>query len=355
MKLETYEEILERMRGEYAAKSGGPPEEASDIGLRLQVLAGELYRLQAGVEWLKRQAFPQTADGEQLDLHGLQRGVARKGPTKAAGVLTFSRYLPMDFDLVIPKGTVCASPGEPAVEYETTEEGILEAGELNVDVPAQAVLGGSAGNAAAGYINTLVSPVTGVNYLNNQSPFTGGADPEEDEPYRERVLAAYSQVVQYGNAAFYERLALEDKEVRSAQAVPREDGAGTVSVYVYGKNGAPGEALLARLGEKLQARQELGVTVTVKAATTKGYNVMGTVKMRDGASAEAALPALRQKVTDWLSKRKVGDAIYLGDLNRVILENPSVAWVSFFSSTRDLAAVPGVIPIAGTVALEASV
>ena len=48
------------------------------------------------------------------------------------------------------------------MEYETLEEGVLSAGELTVDIPAQAVLGGSGGNAAAGYISTLVTPVTGI-------------------------------------------------------------------------------------------------------------------------------------------------------------------------------------------------
>ena len=42
--METYEAILERMRAEYEKKSGSPPEDASDLGLRLQILAGELYR-----------------------------------------------------------------------------------------------------------------------------------------------------------------------------------------------------------------------------------------------------------------------------------------------------------------------
>ena len=31
-------------------------------------------------------------------------------------MLEFSRYVPISFDLMIPKGTVCASSGEEAVE-----------------------------------------------------------------------------------------------------------------------------------------------------------------------------------------------------------------------------------------------
>ena len=117
--MESYENIVKRMEDAYREASGQEVEAVSDLGLRLRVLAGELYRLQAGMDWLWRQAFPQTATGEQLDRHGAQRGLARREASHAQGVLTFSRYLALDFDLVIPAGTLCAAPGEEAVEYET--------------------------------------------------------------------------------------------------------------------------------------------------------------------------------------------------------------------------------------------
>ena len=47
------------------------------------------------------------------------------------------------------------------VEYATTEEAVLQAGELTVDVPVEAVVPGAAGNAAAGYVTTLVGATCG--------------------------------------------------------------------------------------------------------------------------------------------------------------------------------------------------
>ena len=76
--MESYEDIVKRMEDAYREESGQEVEAVSDLGLRLRVLAGELYRLQAGMDWLWRQAFPQTATGEQLDRHGAQRGLARR-------------------------------------------------------------------------------------------------------------------------------------------------------------------------------------------------------------------------------------------------------------------------------------
>ena len=190
--MDKFEEILRRMEETYERESGCKIEDVSDVGLRMRALAGELYRLEASMEWLERQAFPQTATGKQLDLHGAPRGVLRKPARKAAGVVSFSRYLPLSFDLVVPKGTVCATSGEPVVEYATTEEAVLQAGELTVDVPVEAVVAGAAGNAAAGYVTTLVGAPVGINYAANESPITGGQDPEEDEAYRKRILDAWA-------------------------------------------------------------------------------------------------------------------------------------------------------------------
>ena len=88
--MEKYREILERMQGAYREKSGWEPEAVSDLGLRLQVLAGELCRLHARLDWLQAQAFPQTAVGKQLGLHGGQRGIVRRGGERALALTSSS-------------------------------------------------------------------------------------------------------------------------------------------------------------------------------------------------------------------------------------------------------------------------
>ncbi|MCI9256951.1 baseplate J/gp47 family protein [Acutalibacter sp.] len=349
--METYEAILERMRVEYEKKSGSPPEDASDLGLRLQILAGELYRLQGKLDWLKRQAFPHTARGVQLDLHGAQRGVKRRGALRARGTLVFSRYIPLERDLAIPKGALCATSGQGAVEYETTEERVLPAGETSVSIPAQALEAGAAGNAAAGCIGTLASVLPGVNAVTNPAAFTGGADPEEDEAYRRRMLAAYGRVVQCGNAAYYEELALARPEVASAQAVPRENGPGTVGVYVWGPGGPPSQELLDSLSQELEALREVGAAVSVKAAAAKKVNIGGFIKVLPGAVYAGAEAKAKEALAEWFAQRRIGDPVYLGDLSRVLLRDPAVCGVTFAAVTKDVPGAAGVVPVLGSVAL----
>ena len=113
----TYEEILKRMQAKYEEETGAKPEDSADIGIRLKVLAGEIHRVMAEMEWLRRQAFPQTAVGEELDKHAAQRGLERIAAQKAKGVLTFSRSTPLSYDVTLPKGTICASAGDAPQEY----------------------------------------------------------------------------------------------------------------------------------------------------------------------------------------------------------------------------------------------
>ena len=49
---ETYESILSRMQGRFQELAGFPADDASDIGIRLKVLAGELFSACPNLDWL---------------------------------------------------------------------------------------------------------------------------------------------------------------------------------------------------------------------------------------------------------------------------------------------------------------
>ena len=58
---ETYESILSRMQDQFQELAGFPADDASDIGIRLKVLAGELFSACTNLDWLKRQVL--SSDG----------------------------------------------------------------------------------------------------------------------------------------------------------------------------------------------------------------------------------------------------------------------------------------------------
>lgn len=351
--MEQYEEILQRMEETYEQASGSKVKDVSEIGLRLRVLAGELYRLETSMDWLERQAFPQTATGAQLDLHGALRGVPRKPAEKAKGVVSFSRYLPISFDLVVPKGTVCATSGEPVVEYETTEEVILKAGTLTIDAPVEAVTPGAAGNAAAGYVTTLVSPPTGINYAANKEAITGGRDAEEDEAYRARILESYSLSSNGANGDYYRKMALEQEGITSVEVVPRSGGAGTVTLYVWGEGAAPSSQVISDLKEKLNEARELGVTVTVEAATQVPMNVHMEIQPSDGVDFDWAKEQVVQAVQAYGKTRQVGEAFYLADITKAALNAAPLVKVTYPDTMMDIEAISGYMITLDTINVEA--
>ena len=64
-----FEELYARMAQKYEALAGFAPDDASDAGIRLRVLAGEIYSALCALETVRGASFPQTAVGEALDLH----------------------------------------------------------------------------------------------------------------------------------------------------------------------------------------------------------------------------------------------------------------------------------------------
>lgn len=337
------------MEDAYQEKSGCKPEAVSDIGLRLRVLAGELYRAQEELQWLRRQAFPQTAEGEYLDMHGAQRGMARQQAVPATGELTFTRYIPITFDILVPKGTVCASSGdEEAVEYETTEDGVLAAGELSVTVPARAVEPGAAGNAASGYINTMSTPVTGIQYVSNRAAFTGGADREDDGAYRARLLESFREPIVCGSLGYYEQLAREFPGITSVQAVQDTDNPGTVLVYVWGEDAAPSEGTITALQAELNKKREIGTTVSVQAATSKTQHLYVRLALPAGMEFAPVKTQVEGILNQWMLKRQVGDPVRPGDIFRLVLAEVPAVKIEMNPSMAGCEAAVGVIPRPGT-------
>ena len=149
------EEIYQELLDAFAERAGFVPESGCDLAVRLWAAAAQLQALGIQADWVLDQSFPQTAQGKYLDYQGQMRGLTRLASTKAAGTLIFSVEMTPVPDLTIPAGTVCMTEGE--VRFRTTEDVILSAGALSAAASAEALEGGSDGNAAPGTICILTA------------------------------------------------------------------------------------------------------------------------------------------------------------------------------------------------------
>ncbi len=342
-----YAEILARMQEKYRELAGGEADDASDIGIRLKVLAGEAARLAQRLENLEKQAFPQTADGEALTLHAQQRGIERKEAVKASGSLRFGRDAPLWYDSPIPAGTVCAAPGGE-IRFVTTEDAVLKTGSYEVDVPACAETGGRSGNAFAESITVLVTPPEGILTVVNPLPFTGGMDAESDEELRQRLLLSYRNIPNGTNAAFYREQALKVPEIRSVSVIPCENGLGTVGIYCAASGSAPSEEVLDALAATLDELREITVQVSVQPCELVEVDLFVTVTTGDGYTAQQVKESCEEALRSYFASLPIGQAVLLAAAGDALYHTDGVSNYAFQTSLcRDTAmtekqlAVPG--------------
>ena len=255
--MRSVDEIYQEMLAKLAERCGFQPEETCDLAVRLYAAAAQVQALDIQAEWVLDQSFPQTAQGIYLERHAAMRGLKRQEASKASGMLRFCVESASAADLEIPEGSVCMTEEER--RFRTTGRGVLKAGELFVDVPAQALEGGSAFNAAPGTITIMTACPVGITACTNPGAFSGGSDPEEDESLRSRVLESYRRLPNGANTAWYERSAMAHAGVAEAKAVGRRRGIGTVDVFIAAEGGMPDAEMLENVRADLQEKREIAV------------------------------------------------------------------------------------------------
>ncbi|MFU0831861.1 MAG: Baseplate-J domain-containing protein [Oscillospiraceae bacterium] len=334
---ESYDTILARMKKKYTELAGYSPDDASDIGIRMRLLAGEIYSISTAVDWLKRQTFAQTASGQELEYRAQERGLTRKESVPAHGTLTFSRETALWFDLLIEAGTVCSTTGENPVRYVTTEDAILKANTVSVEVPARAEEGGSAGNAEVGTITVMVTPPNGIEYVVNTKAFVGGEDRESDESLRSRLLQNTSVPSNGANPAFYRDFALNFDGVDSVRVVPRANGAGTVALYLGGKGCAPSDAIVSQIEQELNTVREICTQVTVSAAQTIPFSVTASVTAKAGLDSGEVKSACETAVQNYFYSLGVSDQVVPSALNAALFATGMISDCTLDMETSNIA------------------
>lgn len=330
--METYNEILTRMQDKFLELAGFSPDNASDIGIRLKVLASEIFSAGTHMEWLKNQMFAQTATGVQLDYHATARGLQRKSASKSNGSLVFSRGTVLDYDVEIPLGTLCSTADVAAVRFETTQNAVLKAGNVSVEVPAVAVDGSRISNVGINTITVLITPPAGIGSVKNTVAFTGGTDAETDIELRKRILESYSNISNGTNCAFYEQMALKYDGVHSASVVPLGRGPGTVDIYVAAKGGPTSDELIDKIQRDISALREINVDVLVKPAETFIVNVSAYIKVKPGYVFEEVRQACIDAITEYFLLLGIGERYLLMSVGDAIYHVDGVENYKFSSS-----------------------
>ncbi len=314
----TFEEILERMKSKYTELSGNVPSENSDVSVRMTVLAGEIYSSLVNMEWLKRQMFASSAQGEYLDFHAQARGLERRKASCAAGSVIFSVSEAAVSQINIPKGTVVATSTGTPLRFETTQEVFIPAGATSVHAQIRSLETGRKNNVAAGKITVMVTPPASVEAVTNPDPCVSGTDTESDDSLRARIIESYKFASNGTNCAYYKTVSTQIEGVASAGVVPRGRGAGTVDVYVSGEGSEVSDEVLEKVQKVLSEKREVNVDVKAFRAEPESVGLYIYLDVADGYEFEEVKARCLQAVEDYICSRGVGGSVYLNHISEVI-------------------------------------
>lgn len=326
--METYESILERMNDKFTELSGYAPDEAGDIGIRLRLLAGELFALEGNMEWLRRQMFPETASGRELELHAAQRGLHRLSGSKASGMIAFQLDMPCEYDVVIPQGTIC-STADGALRYITSQEYTMHRGTTILMADCEAEHSGKKYNVGIGKVKTIVTYFSVGLKINNSTSFTGGSDDESDEALRKRIAESCRISPDGANSAYYEALAMSVDGIHSAHAYSTANDSAQIVVVLAGRGVIPSQEAVSQARTLIQQAVPLGVTVTVGSSSLTTVNVSVAITPGQGYTYAQAQANAEEAIREYFLGLSVSEDVLLSELGRAIISADGVENYSF--------------------------
>lgn len=326
----SYENILEKMVNKYEELSGFKLQNESDIMLRLRVLSSELFNSFSALEFVKRQMFVPTAQESFLDKHALERGLTRKSGVKAKGEVTFCLSSVIAADVVIDKGTVVSTQGPDVKSFETTQAVVLKAGKLSVKAEVVATKEGSDHNVMKGEVCVMVTPPLYVNSVTNELSFTCGADSEDDEQLRQRIIESYKDISNGTNEVYYKRLAQSVEGVYSASVFSGVRGVGTLDIYIGGKGeNQITKEQIAMVQEIVDENRELNVDALVLYATPKKVFLTLSLEVKEGYDFDKVSTEIKERITEYVDSLSVSQPFYLSDAGDVIFHTEGVKKYNF--------------------------
>lgn len=261
-------------------------------------------------QWIIRQLFPQTAEGEFLDFHAQKIGLSRKQAIAATGSIEISGT--EDAELSIGGSVV-----RNGYTWITTALGTID----NTDfatVNAIATTTGVIGNLNENTPVTLASAPVGIQSQALALTMSGGTEIENDDDLRARVLFALQNPEGNGTKADYIRWASAVSGVSSVYAYSRRRGLGTVDLCIGTATGLPSPTLIADVQAAINAQQSEPADCTVYAPVFRLCDFDISVALL-GTTLVAITPIIEGLLADYFATLNPADKVIIKQLEALIM------------------------------------
>lgn len=221
--------------------------EGSEIRNLLEAFAIGVYAILEEQHEATQIAFIQTSYGMWLDRIGELPfiNLPRIQAEYSTGEVTFTLAEAQASEYVIPADTVLACSGT-GLEFITTTECSILVGETTGTASVDCLTTGADGNVVAEAVDTISSEFvdTELVSVSNASAFELGSDEEDDESYRERLLANV-QADGFGTVGYYTSLCENVTGVHDVLLV--DDASYTKKVIVNGMSKPTSDSILVEV------------------------------------------------------------------------------------------------------------
>lgn len=310
--------------------------------LFIETVAAFIFHIYTALNNMLPNIFTQTASGSWLDSHAEQLGLSRIPAKTAEGLVIFSRN-DTTGNITIAKDKVVATKTDAqgrVFRYRVKETFILEDGSENISVPVTAENAGSAYNVLANQITEIVTPIAGIDSVNNNSDWLTviGLDTESDESLRARCLAKW-EGLSGANASAYVAWARQVPGVENVLPISTARGLGTVDVVITGTgNIRPSETIIAEAQKIVDANKPIGTDVQVKAPREILINPVVNVTAESDAFVDAE--EVKGQIAHFFQNIPIGKDFEPSELIAVVFQAKNIKAVAVVS--------PGAVKITPT-------
>lgn len=316
---------------------------------KVVAMAIQLVEFRGG--YIYRQIFASTADRRHLERHAYELGLARKPAASATGFVVTTGTP----GTIYPAGIAWLSGN---VTYRSSSDAKAQS-DGTLTLPVYSEVAGETSNRAAGEMLALLDralyPTIGGQATVGPAGLGGGADTEDDESLRARVLDRKRRPPQGGSVSDYEQMALTVPGVTKAWAWSFANGPGTVGVWFLfdGRpNGIPTDGDVAVVADALAARRRICVRLYVSAPRPKPLDISigglspDTAQHRERIAASIAAMLAERARPGVASEAFVLSRSWIGEaISRAVGEDRHrLEW-----PLTDLVYTSGEMPVPGTI------
>ena len=310
-----------------------------------------------------------TSNGTDLDSWMADFTLSRIGAVSSTGQVTFGRYTPSVAAAVAPGVTVATGDGsqvftviaDPSQLAWVASAGQyqLPSGVASAAISVSAVTAGAGGNVAGGTISVLTTPLSGVDYVTNPQPMSGGLAAEADAALRAR-FANFINTRSLSTSAAIGYAVSSVPGATSYSLTQNYDYSGVYDpgsfyVVVDDGSGAPPASLIAAVSAAVAVTAGAGIRFGVLAPVLLTADVSMTLTTAAGYNHAALVAAVQAAVTGYIDGLPVGAALAINKLAQIAFDAApgisNISAVSVNGAVGDMGATAQQIIRAGMVAV----